>query len=192
MRAIPSPQTLRALRPCCVLSLAILALAGCVTPAFQVNEVPGDPPPQIAFLGARDKDGKDYLIWQNATSFGRVPAHLQAIGDISCMQLGPSLRATGYHPRARDRQGKLIPGGGFYCQVQVLASTAPPKMVTGPGGAISWDQPGNFREVPDSLKIRAMQECAKFKPGARPVGYHPAAVDLSGKPIPGGGFLCLE
>jgi len=174
-----------------MLAFVSTAMTGCVTPAFQVSEEPGEPPPRIAFLGARDVNGKDYLIWENATSFGRVPAELQSVGDISCMQVGQSLRAEGYHPRAQDRKGNEIPGGGFYCQVQALQSSAPPVMVKAPNGEVSWDKPGNFREIPAPLMYRAMQECAKFIPLSRPIGYHPEARDLNGNNIPGGGFLCL-
>jgi hypothetical protein len=97
------------------------AITGCST-GMVIGSSPSDPPPQIAFLGARDGQGNDYLTWENVSSFGPVPSELKAAGDASCMSVGPGLRAIGYHPRARDRKGNQLPGGGFFCQPSVLSS----------------------------------------------------------------------
>lgn len=92
-------------------------LAGCASQGVLIGETPSDPPPQLVFLGARDAKNQDYLTWENVSSFGQVPPALKAAGDASCMRLGSELRATGYHPHARDRNGREMPGGGFFCQI---------------------------------------------------------------------------
>ena len=94
---------------------SLLVLAGCSTGA-KIGSAPSDPPPQIAFLGARDAQGNDYLTWENFGSFGPVPAELQQTGDDACRAISAELRAGGYHPAAKDRKGNTIPGGGYFCQ----------------------------------------------------------------------------
>jgi hypothetical protein len=105
----------------CATCLLALLVAGCST-APMIGSAPSDPPPQIAFLGARDGKGTDYLTWENVSSFGPVPAELQAVGNASCQAVAPSLRAIGYHPQAKDRKGVTLPGGGFFCQPSVTSS----------------------------------------------------------------------
>ncbi|MDO8888328.1 MAG: hypothetical protein Q7V16_07080 [Hydrogenophaga sp.] len=57
----------------------------------------------------------------------------------------------------------------------------------------TWDRPGAFGPVPDSLREQAARVCAsldseKVKHEAR--GYHPGALNLEGKPFAGGGYYC--
>jgi hypothetical protein len=98
-----------------------LALLGCST-APLIGNVPSDPPPKIAYLGARDVKGNEYLTWENVSSFGAVPSQLKSTGDQRCMQLGSSLRALGYHPAAKDQTGKAIEGGGFFCAPTLMGN----------------------------------------------------------------------
>jgi len=168
-------------------------LAGCASQGVLIGDRPTDPPPQIVFLGARDAANKDYLTWENVTSFGRVPSDLQAVGDLSCMRVDLALRATGYHPQALDRQGKSIPGGGYFCQLNLSAqlNPLPPRLVIN-GGLLGWDRPGAFGPVPVSLAERAQRECSQKGSSMRPLGYHPRPLDLKGQTVPEGGFLCVE
>lgn len=168
-------------------------LVGCASQGVLIGAEPSEPPPRIVFLGARDAAGQDYLTWENVSSFGRVPQNLQAAGDISCMRVDLNLRATGYHPRARDRSGKAMPGGGYFCQLAVLGAldSNPPRIVM-KDGQLGWDRPGAFGAVPANMVERARQECARQNANMKPLGFHPGAMDLKGQPLPEGGFLCVE
>ena len=104
-----------------ILTSATLSLNGC-SKGVLIGAEPSDPPPAIAFLGARDAQGNDYLTWRNVSSFGPVPAELQQIGDEACKAVNTSLRASGYHPEAKDRKGNTIPGGGYFCQPSLIST----------------------------------------------------------------------
>lgn len=177
-----------------LVSLAgVVVLAGCASQGVLIGDVPRDPVPQIVFLGARDAQGADYLTWENVSSFGKVPQGLQAVGDVSCMRVAINLRATGYHPRALNRSGKVIPGGGYFCQLSAFGGfdQTPPRIVLKDGQS-GWDRPGAFGAVPEALQDRAKQECARQGAGMKPLGFHPGALDAQGKAVPNGGFLCVE
>jgi hypothetical protein len=177
-----------------LVSLAgVVVLAGCASQGVLIGDVPRDPVPQIVFLGARDAQGADYLTWENVSSFGKVPRGLQAVGDVSCMRVAFNLRATGYHPRALDRSGKAIPGGGYFCQLNLVTGfdQTPPRIVIKDGQS-GWDRPGAFGAVPEALWDRARQECARQGKGMKPLGFHSGALDVQGKAVPSGGFLCAE
>ena len=101
-----------------ILGAVLLAslLGGCASQVVLVGSEPSEPAPQIVFLGARDGKGTDYLTWENVRSFGPVPAELKEAGDNACRAVSSELRALGYHPEARGRDGNKMPGGGFFCQ----------------------------------------------------------------------------
>ena len=126
-------------------TLALLSnavLAAC-SMAPLIGDTYGEPPPQVAYLGAKDAKGNEYLTWVNVSSFGPVPSQLQAAGDINCMKMGFTLRAVGYHPKAMDVKGKPTPNGGFYCQpkpLQTLTDAPPPRVVM-VDGVSNWDRP---------------------------------------------------
>ena len=166
---------------------ATLLLAGCVSQGIVMGEMPSEPAPQLAFLGARNAKNQDYLTWENVSSFGKVPPQLQATADVSCMRLGLELRATGYHPHARGRNGQEIPGGGFFCQVVVPVGygSLAPRWVNQ-----AWDHPGAFGAIPTHLLDTAASECGKQN--KKPLAYHPNALDADGHPMPGGGYLCTQ
>ena len=164
-------------------------LAGCVSNGILIGETPSDPPPQLAFLGARNAKNQDYLTWENVSSFGRVPAALKAAADTSCMRLSLDLRAAGYHPHARDRNGHDIPGGGFYCQpVLKIGYDSTPPQLSERNGVVVWDRPGAFGTIPEHVMAAAVQACAKQN--KKPLAYHPGALGVDGQPLTGGGFLC--
>lgn len=172
---------------------SVAALTGCSS-GLLIGEVPTDPAPQIVYLGDIDRvTGKDYLTWKDVPSFGQVPTELQAIGDIGCMQYGIDLRAIGYHPKAKDRKGNEIPGGGFYCSTQFFAGRYgdAPQMINTDDGLV-WDLPGSFRAIPESELARANAECQSTNKDLIALGYHPDAKDLNGNKIPNGGFLCAK
>ena len=174
------------------LGVVVLA-AGCASQGVLIGDAPKDPPPQIVFLGARDAAGADYLTWENVSSFGKVPSDLQAVGDVSCMRVDINLRATGYHPTARDRFGKVMPGGGYFCQLSIASgfNQTPPRIVLRDGRP-GWDRPGAFGAIPAALQERAQQECSRQGSAMKPLGFHPGALDAQGKVVPNGGFLCVE
>ena len=165
-----------------------LAVGGC-TSGVRIGEVPSEPAPQIVFLGAKDNDGIDYLTWKDIPSFGRVPTELQAVGDHSCMNYDLILRAVGYHPQARGRDGNKLPGGGFYCAVRSTGGYADeaPQLVT-QDETVGWDRPSAFGAIPNELLDLGQERCDVF--GTQPLAYHPNALNLEGQPIQDGGFLC--
>lgn len=172
---------------------SVTLLAACsMTPL--IGDRYGEPAPEVAHLGAKDAKGNPYLTWVNVSSFGPVPAQLQAAGDINCMKMGFTLRAIGYHPQAKDLKGRTTPGGGFYCQpqpLQALADSQAPKVVMVDGVA-SWDRPGAFMPLPVALQEVAEQECRSNNPQLKPLGYHPQPLDAQGKPMSKPGFLCAQ
>lgn len=189
MKYFKSPFALAAL------TLLGSLVSGCASQGMVVGEQPSDPPPQIVFLGAHDAKGVDYLTWENVSSFGQVPPELKAAGDLGCMRIDITLRALGYHPKARNRAGETMDGGGFFCQPPLVAtaavSTTPPKLITR-DGQLAWDRPGAFGAIPESQLLRAQQQCQKVDPKSRALGYHPDALGAQGQAIPGGGFLCVQ
>jgi hypothetical protein len=178
-----------------LLTLSAIGLVGCVAPAKKVGgETYGEPPPQVAYMGAVDTQGKHYLTWHRAWAFGPVPNELQASGDINCMRLGSTMRATAYHPRAMDLQGKSTPGGGYFCEpmpLENLINVTPPRAVL-QNGALGWDRPGAFGPVPKDKGELAEQACKKGNPKSVPLGFHPKPLDESGQPMAQGGYLCVE
>lgn len=173
--------------------LSASALLSACSMGVLVGDQPSEPPPRVAFLGAVDGKGAEYETWDRPWAFGRVPAELQARGDISCMKLGLSLRATGYHPRAEDRQGNTTPGGGFFCQPQALANAvAPAPKVVVIDGRSAWDNPGAFGAIPADKLNAARAACQQQNPQSRPLAYHPAPLDAQGAAMPQGGFLCVD
>lgn len=72
------------------------------------------------------------------------------------------------------------------------AGETPPQIVIR-NDVRTWDRPGAFGPVPETLRERAAQTCAsldtdKVKHEAR--GYHAGALNLEGKPFAGGGYYC--
>ena len=177
-------------------TLALLSnavLAAC-SMAPLIGDTYGEPPPQVAYLGAKDAKGNEYLTWVNVSSFGPVPSQLQAAGDINCMKMGFTLRAVGYHPKAMDVKGKPTPNGGFYCQpkpLQTLTDAPPPRVVM-VDGVSNWDRPGAFLPVPEALLETAQKECRSNNPQLKPLGYHPQPLNAQGKPMSKPGFLCAQ
>ena len=172
---------------------SVAALTGCSSGVL-IGEVPADPAPQIVYLGEIDRtSGKDYLTWRDVPSFGKVPAELQSVGDMSCMQYGMDLRAIGYHPKAKDRKGKQIVGGGFYCSTQFLGNmySKPPQLIQTDTG-LDWDSPGSFFSIPESELARGMEQCRTIGDDLIALGYSNEALDLNGNIIPNGGFLCAK
>ena len=53
----------------------------------------------------------------------------------------------------------------------------------------SWVNSSAFRQVPKELQTIGNSVCQRYNFDAA-VGYHPAARDLQGNPILGGGYLC--
>jgi hypothetical protein len=89
-----------------VLLAALPMLVSCVM-APVPGSAPAATPPQLL----KSDDG---LIWNDATLFGPIPAQLQQNGDKVCRRIGYE-RAIGYHPKAKDKNGKTMKGGGYYC-----------------------------------------------------------------------------
>ena len=166
-------------------------LSACSTGVL-IGEKPSEPPPQVVFLGAVNEKGVEYLTWDRPLAFGKVPEELKASGDISCMKTGINMRATGYHPRALDRQGKPTSGGGYFCQVAVLDKLAAAPKLVERNGQLGWDRPSAFGAIPESKLTQATLACQQQNPKTKPLGYHPGALDANGNPMPSGGYLCAE
>jgi len=96
---------------------SVLVLAGC---AQLPGEKQGAEPPRLVKLSEK-VDGKtvERLVWDNAQSFGAVPAVLAAKAERTCKALNTDRlqwRATGYHASALDADGKRLAGGGYFCK----------------------------------------------------------------------------
>ena len=73
----------------------------------------------------------------------------------------------------------------------------PPKLVrqevswgkNKPVQSIAWDNSRWFGPIPAHLVKEGIATCQAVG-GQRARGYHPKAMGINGKPIPGGGFLC--
>ncbi|NNM81533.1 MAG: hypothetical protein HKL98_02865 [Burkholderiales bacterium] len=95
-------------------SLRILLAAAAAVSVFGCAEMPGNEPSSIPpklMIGADNAK-----VWDHPGAFGPVPADLQAHGDKLCQGIGDK-KAIGYHPKAEDENGNLIPGGGYYCSM---------------------------------------------------------------------------
>jgi len=97
------------------LAMGIL-LVGC---AQQPGNKQGDEAPQLLKINHKvDNKDVERLVWENAQSFGPIPARLAEKAERTCTALNTEQRhwrATGYHAKARDIAGKQLPGGGFFC-----------------------------------------------------------------------------
>lgn len=179
------------IRQVLVLTAVAMSLTGCSTGSV-VGDKYGDLPPQVVFLGAVDAKGQDYLTWDRPGSFGPVPKELQGVGDISCMSVSLTLRAGGYHPKALDRKGNLVPGGGFYCQLRSITSDSSPPKVVLINGQPGWDRPSAFGAVPEDKLAAGNEACGKQSAKSKPLGFHPRPIDINGAVMEQGGFLCVE
>lgn len=54
---------------------------------------------------------------------------------------------------------------------------------------VIWDRPGAFGPVPANLQATGDAAC-RAGGFAKASGYHPAALNVDGKPIAGGGYFC--
>ncbi len=169
-----------------------LTLAACA-PGVLMGDLPSDPPPQLAMLGAKDAKGHEYMTWENPGSFGKVPADRKAAGDITCMKLAMNLRAQGYHPRALNVRGQPFPGGAYYCQLalEAVVGQNPPQVVLNDGKLV-WNDPGAFGPIDEADLSKAQAACKQQNPKFIPLGYHPQPLDVNGRTIAGGAFLCVE
>lgn len=174
-----------------LLALCTAGLAAC-TGAALVGSAPDSAPPQLVKLGARDAQGRDYVVWDRPKAFGPVPAELQAAGDLRCMQGRLDMRAAGYHPAAKGMDGQPIAGGGYFCAEPLIKQAAPTPRVVQQGQSIGWDQPAGFGPVPPEQRERGLRECTSQNPESRPLGFHPRPLDINGQPIANGGFLCAQ
>ena len=89
-----------------LVSLVASALTACVVvgPGDKADTIP----PRLV------KKNNNELAWDRPNAFGPVPSELQATGNEICKNIG-SEKATGYHPKAEDINGKALPAGGYYC-----------------------------------------------------------------------------
>lgn len=76
-------------------------------------------------------------------------------------------------------------------------SRTPPKLVrkevswgtNKPRQMVAWDNSQWFGPIPANKMQEGIKTCRAIG-GQRARGYHPNALGVNGKPIPGGGFLC--
>ncbi len=84
--------------------VSVLASCAVVGPGTKADAVP----PRIVI------DSNKVGSWDRPNAFGPVPAELQAAGNATCKGVGAE-KATGYHPKALNADGKPFVGGGYYC-----------------------------------------------------------------------------
>lgn len=90
-----------------MLSVIAIALGLGACSATRGNKPDATPPRMVFNNVTRD------IVWDRPEAFGQVPTELQETGNSKCVGIGI---ATGYHPEAKDVDGNLIPGGGYFCQ----------------------------------------------------------------------------
>lgn len=153
------------------------------------GEKPDAIPPRLVYDAAADGSGRRLLAWDRPGAFGKVPAELQARGDVACLLADIALEAIAYHPKARDVDGQALSGGGFYCW-RKKRGTAPaeesPRLVR-QGGQLTWDRPRAFGAVPPERQSAGDRVCGAQQ---QAIGYHPSVLDEEGRLIEGGGFFC--
>lgn len=168
-----------------------VVITGCAATA-QVGESSNSVAPKLIATGDRDKTGREVLVWDRPSAFGRVPEDKQPLGDATCLAMRADLEAVGYHPSARDRDGHPMTSGGFLCAVKNSGdrpSGTPPQIVSR-SGVSGWDRPSAFGAVPSELQQRGDAVCRRAGPQLAAIGYHPSARNEQNAPILGGGFLC--
>lgn len=176
-----------------LLSLILVgSLVACATPAI-VGTKASDKAPQLIKVPSQ-AGGSDVVTWDNPFLFGPVPEKLQSAGDIACMRARVDLHAMGFHPKAKDLEGKELAGGGYYCYPKNHGDaphSSPPRLRI-LDGVLGWDRSAAFGKVPEDMKSRANAVCERFDKNTRAIAYHPGALAENGQAIVGGGFLCAR
>lgn len=101
---------IKAKKTAVTLACLVPLLVGCVG---MPGQEPGAVPPRIVER-TNDRNGQKDRVWDNPSAFGQVPDALKAKGNATC-RAADFERASGYHPEARDQNGRTFPGGGFFC-----------------------------------------------------------------------------
>lgn len=95
------------------ISLVIVAaLLSTACASMSIGTQPSATPPQLV----RAMGGG--AGWDRPGAFGPLPPAMAAKGEAKCAMLNTAsqtYRALGYHPYAKDMDGKPLPEGGFYC-----------------------------------------------------------------------------
>lgn len=94
-----------------IVILCPILLVACATNS--IGTQPSDNPPKLVNVASLQG-----VEWDRAGAFGPVPAKLQLAGDALCSKDTGVLKSTaiGYHPRALDKAGQPIDGGGYLCK----------------------------------------------------------------------------
>lgn len=161
-------------------------------PLIHAQKAPAEDPPQMSEVMPRTEDNRKLFRWDRPSAFGDVPAGLQPIGDFICAKGRIDLHAIGFHPRAKDKDGQEIPGGGYLCERKDTGDRphpVPPRL-TSVNAVVGWDRPSAFGAVPTSLLVPGRQRCQDMGSNLDAIGFHPQAQDDLGRLIPGGGYLC--
>ena len=170
-------------------------LVACVAPPkLMVGDAPAAKPPQLVRLATSWGGDAEVIIWDNPLAFGPVPESLQYAADVSCMITRIDLFALGYHPRARDRNGNTLPGGGYFCAPKAHGAEpaeTPPRLIISDDNLV-WDNPSAFGAVPLQLMAQGRSACRESGPDHQPIGYHPDALGEDGAKLPNGGFFCVS
>jgi hypothetical protein len=175
-----------------VSAATMVLLMGCYTAMAATREMPDEVPPRIAEAAPKTEVNRRLFVWDRPSAFGRGPADLQATGDFICAKGRIDLHATGYHPKARDKDDREIPGGGYFCEKKPSGDQpqAQAPRLARLGGIAGWDRPAAFGKVPDALLEKGRRACTAMGSGMEAIGFHPEARNESGQKIGGGGFLC--
>jgi hypothetical protein len=172
-------------------TLGMVLLAGCATPQL-VGKSPSTIPPKLVVIVDKSQPGKEIITWDRPFAFGPVPAEIASVADSACLIARIDLRAIGYHPTAKDKDGNQMPNGGFFCWPKLHGidpGPIPPKLVQ-KNGVLGWDIPSAFGAIPEEFQLAGEAACQQVSPGSKAIGFHPEALDENDQKITGGGFFC--
>ncbi len=99
-----------------VLLGATLLGAGCA--ATHGDQQAAEPPRLI-------RGTNNTVVWDRGDAFGPVPLRLAAVAAIHCTALDTSTvkwQSEGFHARASDLDGRVFPGGGYFCKPRAVGA----------------------------------------------------------------------
>lgn len=99
-----------------VTGMIVVSLGGCtgLTNVVGPGAEPSSTPPMLV---KQTVDGEEVNVWNSIAKFGPVPLEKAAIAEQICRDIG-AVEPWGYHPKAKDVDGRELDGGGYLCRFE--------------------------------------------------------------------------